>query len=163
MPVTKEAIVERLNSVPLPEGGTLISADLVRALQVEAGRVRFVIEAPDAATARGLDPVQQAAKAALHGLDGVTDVQIAVTAHAARAAAPQSGQGDPPQLGVGRHPTGKPEAKSIPASSASSPSAQARAAWASLLSLPIWRCPWRGRAGRWAFSTPIFTVRASRI
>ncbi len=114
MLLTKEAILERLHSVPLPGGGTLISADLVRALQINAGKVRFVIEAPDAATARTLAPVQQAAKAALRTLDGVTDVQIAVTAHAARAAASQSGQSEPPQLEVGRHPTGKPEPKTIP-------------------------------------------------
>jgi ATP-binding protein involved in chromosome partitioning len=114
MSVTQQAILERLKSVPLPQGGTLISADLVRAVQVEAGRVRFVIEAPDAATAHALEPVQQAAKAALRGLDGVKDVQIALTAHAARAAAPQSGQGKPPQLEIGRHPTGKPEPRSIP-------------------------------------------------
>jgi ATP-binding protein involved in chromosome partitioning len=114
MPVTPEAILERLKSVPLPDGGTLISADLVRALQIDAGKVRFVIEAANAATARALEPVQQAAKTALRGLDGVTGVQIALTAHAARAPAPQSGQGEPPQLEIGRHPTGRPKPKSIP-------------------------------------------------
>lgn len=38
MPVTKEAILERLNAVPLPDGGTLTSSDMLRALQVDGGQ-----------------------------------------------------------------------------------------------------------------------------
>jgi len=113
MTVTKETILAQLQTVPLPDGGNLISADMVRALQIEGGKVRFVLEAPDTASAQKLGPVQQAATAALRALDGVTDVQIVVTAHQTKAAN-TAGQGEPPQLEIGRHPTGKPEPKAIP-------------------------------------------------
>jgi len=122
MPVTKAAVLAQLQTIPLPQGGNLISADLIRALQIEGGQVRFVLEAPDSPAAQKLVPVQQAATAALRALEGVDDVQIAITAHRAGASAPQpgasaqagAGRGEPPQLEVGRHPTGKPEPKSIP-------------------------------------------------
>ncbi|WP_114964738.1 Mrp/NBP35 family ATP-binding protein [Alkalilacustris brevis] len=119
MPVTKEAILAQLNAVPLPDGRTLTGADMVRALQVDGGKVRFVIEAPDAATARRLPPVQKAAEQALRAMDGVGDVQIVLTAHKAKSPPPQqptggAGQGEPPQMEIGRHPTGKPALKPIP-------------------------------------------------
>ena len=49
MSATHEAVLARLAEVPLPGGGDLVSADMLRALEIENGRVRFVIEAPDAA------------------------------------------------------------------------------------------------------------------
>ena len=52
MDVTREKIVEALGQIALPDGKDLISADLVRALSVTDGAVRFVIEVPDPAVAR---------------------------------------------------------------------------------------------------------------
>ena len=119
MSATHEAVLARLAEVPLPGGGDLVSADMLRALQIKDGQVRFMIEAPDAATARSLGKVQQAAESALRGMQGVSDVQIVLTAHEAKSPPQQqpagsAGQGEPPQLEIGRHPSGKPEPRRIP-------------------------------------------------
>jgi ATP-binding protein involved in chromosome partitioning len=119
MSLSEETILARLGIVTLPDGRSLTDADMLRALQVDGGRVRFVIEAPDAATARDLSPVQEAAEKALRAMDGVDDVQIVLTAHEAKSLPPQqptegAGRGEPPQLEIGRHPGGRPEPKPIP-------------------------------------------------
>jgi ATP-binding protein involved in chromosome partitioning len=100
MALTRDDVLAALARIALPGGdGTLVSRDLVRALTVEHGQVRFVIEAADPDEARALMPVQAAAEAALRALPGVTGVQAVLTAHgpAARPA--------PPALKIGQHPT----------------------------------------------------------
>lgn len=97
MSVTRDAVEAALAAIPLPGGGTLGQADLVRALTVEAGAVRFVIEADSPEAARALEPVRAAAEAAVAALPGVARVQAMLTAHAARPA--------PPPLKIGGHPT----------------------------------------------------------
>lgn len=99
MTVTKEEILRALSGVALPGGGDLVSRDLIRALTVEGGLVRFVIEAESPEAARALGPVQGAAEAAVKGLAGVATVQVVMTAHgpAAKPAAPS--------LKIGQHPT----------------------------------------------------------
>ncbi|MDS9467214.1 Mrp/NBP35 family ATP-binding protein [Paracoccus sp. MBLB3053] len=115
MAISRERVLSELQQVAIPGGGNLISADLVRALVIEGGVVRFVIEAADADAARALGPVEADAERRLKSLPGVEQVQIVMTAPAAprRAGAPQgdvvarSGQGGeaPPSLKIGRHPT----------------------------------------------------------
>ena len=99
MSVTREAVLQALSQVGLPGGGDLVSRDLVRALVIEGGAVRFVIEAADPDAARALVPAQAAAEAALRAVPGVTGVQAVLTAHgpAAKPAAPS--------LKIGQHPT----------------------------------------------------------
>jgi ATP-binding protein involved in chromosome partitioning len=89
-----------LAGVGLPGGGDLVSRDLIRAVTVDGGTVRFVIEAESPEAARALGPVQAAAEAAVRQLDGVDSVQVVMTAHgpAAKPAAP-------PTLKIGQHPT----------------------------------------------------------
>lgn len=114
MPPERQDVLDALASIPLPSGGTLGSADLVRALTVTAeGAVRFVIEAPDAAAARGLDAVRQAAEAAVRDLPGVVSVSVVLTAHGpAPKPAPEAA---PPSLKIGRHATPQREGpQSIP-------------------------------------------------
>ncbi len=96
MPVTKDDILETLSRLELPDGGNLVSRDFIRAVVVEQGAVRFVIEAPDAQTAQRLGAIKQAAEQMVSGLDGVSSVAAVVTAHEQKA---------PPNLKVGRHPT----------------------------------------------------------
>ena len=88
-----------LAGVGLPGGGDLVSRDLIRALTVEGGAVRFVIEAESPEAARALGPVQAAAEAAVRAVPGVASVQVVMTAHgpAAKPAAPS--------LKIGQHPT----------------------------------------------------------
>ncbi|MBN8290520.1 Mrp/NBP35 family ATP-binding protein [Rhodobacter sp. NTK016B] len=111
---TRDEVLAVLARVTLPQGGDLVSRDLVRALVIDAGAVRFVIEAETPDEAKALEPVQAQAEAALKALPGVERVAIAMTAHgpAAKAPARQAPQGDPqgepPSLKIGRHPTAGP-------------------------------------------------------
>ena len=100
MTITSEQVTEALARVGLPDGGTLISRDLIRAVQIDADTVRFVIEAPDADAARQMEPVRAAAEAAVAAIPGVARVQAALTAHgpAAKPSTP------PPSLKIGGHP-----------------------------------------------------------
>ncbi len=89
MTPTRDTILATLSGIADPvAGGNIVASGLVRALQVEGGTVRFVMEiAPDAAAA--MAPVRAAAEAALRALPGVTQVQIAMTAHSAPKAPPE--------------------------------------------------------------------------
>ncbi|MGV8952551.1 MAG: P-loop NTPase [Cypionkella sp.] len=107
MALTREDVLAVLSQIAVP-GGTLVSQDLVRALQVDQGVVRFVIEAASPDQARSLAQAQAAAETALRALDGVTSVQVVMTAHGPAAKAPPLNP--PPNLGgqgvkIGQHPT----------------------------------------------------------
>lgn len=96
MALTRDSILQELARIRLPEGDTLLSRDMIRALSVDGGVVRFVIEAPDADTARKMANIRAAAEEVVSALPGVTSVSVVLTAHAAPAPAPN--------LKVGRHP-----------------------------------------------------------
>ena len=99
----EEAEIRRaLERITLPDGGNLIERDMIRALAVDGGQVRFVIEAPTPEMARQMGPVRDAAEAAVRALDGVTAAQVALTAHGPAAKAPPQ---KPPSLKIGGHPT----------------------------------------------------------
>jgi ATP-binding protein involved in chromosome partitioning len=100
LPVTRDDVLSALANISLPQGGTLGQADLIRALVVEGGQIRFVLEAPDADAARALSPVKDAAEAALRSLPGVTSVQIALTAHTQAHGEKVAA----PSLKIGGHP-----------------------------------------------------------
>ncbi|HLQ17784.1 MAG TPA: P-loop NTPase, partial [Tabrizicola sp.] len=99
MAVDRDQVLAVLAGVRHPDGGDLVGRDLIRALVVEGGVVRFVIEAATPDEARALGPAQAEAEAKLKALPGVTSVQVVMTAHgpAAKAA--------PPTLKIGQHPT----------------------------------------------------------
>ncbi len=99
MSVTKADVEAALERVSLPDGKSLMTHDLVRALRVEGGTVRFVIEAPSAEVARQMGPLRDAAEKVVTDLPGVTQATVALTAHgpAAKPAAP-------PSLKIGGHP-----------------------------------------------------------
>lgn len=98
MAVTREEIMDALARLDLPDGGSLVSRDMIRALGIDGDRVQFVIEAPDAGVAAKMEPQRQAAEAAVKALAGVGSVSVVLTAH---GPAPKA----PPSLKVGRHPT----------------------------------------------------------
>jgi len=99
MTVDRDAVTRVLAGIAVPGGGDLASRDLIRALSVEGGVIRFVIEAATPDEARALGPAQAEAEARLKALPGVSSVQVVMTAHgpAAKAA--------PPSLKIGQHPT----------------------------------------------------------
>ncbi|WP_417523543.1 P-loop NTPase [Marinovum sp.] len=95
----EDLIRKELAKFELPGGGDLISRDLIRALSIEDGLVRYVIEAPSADMARQMEPLRAATERAVAALPGVREVRAVLTAHEAKA---------PPSLKVGGHP--KPQA-----------------------------------------------------
>jgi ATP-binding protein involved in chromosome partitioning len=97
MAATRDDILATLARITLPGGGDAVSRDLIRALSIEGGQVRFVIEAADADEARKLSAAQPVMEAALRALPGVDAVQIVLTAHGPAA--------KPPTLKIGQHPT----------------------------------------------------------
>ncbi|AXI46002.1 sodium:proton antiporter [Sulfitobacter sp. SK012] len=99
MSVTKAQIEAALARVTLPDGRDLLAHDLIRALTVQDGAVRFVIEAPSAEVAQQMGPLRDAAEKVVREVPGVTSASVALTAHgpAAKPAAP-------PSLKIGGHP-----------------------------------------------------------
>ena len=96
-----QKIRDRLAEITLPDGGNLISRDMIRALTCENGVARFVIEAPSPEIARQMEPLRQAAERAVAALEGVTEAHAALTAHG-------PAEKPAPSLKVGGHP--KPQA-----------------------------------------------------
>ncbi|WP_305972087.1 MULTISPECIES: Mrp/NBP35 family ATP-binding protein [unclassified Mameliella] len=92
----KEAVEAALERVDLPDGGNLISRDMIRALRVEDGVVRFVIEAPSAELARRMEPLRAIAQKATEAVPGVTSASVVLSAPTEAKA--------PPQLKMGGHP-----------------------------------------------------------
>ena len=123
MSPTQEAVKAELARLDLPDGGNLISRDMIRALSIEGGAVRFVIEAPSPDMAKHMEPLRAAAERAVMALEGVTSASAALTAHgpAAKApslkigghAKPQEGKMNPPgvkaviAIGSGKGGVGK--------------------------------------------------------
>lgn len=97
MAVDRDRVMQVLGGIAHPGGGDLAGRDLIRALSVEDGVVRFVIEAGSPEEARALAPAQAEAEARLRALPGVTSVQVVMTAHGPAA--------KPPSLKIGQHPT----------------------------------------------------------
>ncbi len=98
MSITREAVLETLKSFTDPASGKdLVSADLVRALTVDEGVIRFVIEVPEQSQGVAMEPVRVSAVEALEALPGVAKVTALLTAHSAPK--------PPPDLQIGRHPT----------------------------------------------------------
>ncbi|ARJ68640.1 Mrp/NBP35 family ATP-binding protein [Paracoccus contaminans] len=118
---TRDDVIRELAEVPVPGGRNLVDADLVRALQVGGDEVRFVIEAPDAALARALEPARAEAERRLRAL-GFARVGIVTTAQAGPAPrvtarsgeGAAKGAGAPPALKLGRHPVPQAGPQAIP-------------------------------------------------
>ena len=103
MTVTRGDIMAILSRIGTPAGGDLVARDMIRALTIDGGQVRFVIEAPSPEEARGLGPAQVAAEMAVKALPGVSEVQVILTAHGPAGKQPVTNL--PPSLKIGQHPT----------------------------------------------------------
>lgn len=110
----EQQIRTALSQVVLPGGGDLLSRDMIRALHLDDGAVRFVIEAADAAQAQGLAAVRKAAEQAVASLDGVASVSVVLTAPTAPAGTTASPGTPPPSLKLGRHPTPQKGPEPVP-------------------------------------------------
>ena len=103
MTVTRSDIEAELKRLELPDGGNLMSRDMVRALTVDGDEVRFVIEAPSPELAQKMEPLRSAAERAVLSVAGVNKATVALTAHGPAAKAPT---GPAPNLKIGGHPKG---------------------------------------------------------
>lgn len=104
MSITRETVLGEIADIALPQGGVLGQADILRALTVEDGLIRFVLEVADADAARAMAGVEAEARARLSRLPGVRQVQVVMTAPAAPA----------PSLKVGGHPRPQAGPQAIP-------------------------------------------------
>lgn len=88
MSVTRDAVLTALKTIEDPAGqGDIVASGVMRALNVDDGKVRFVLEI-DPAKAQAYEPVQARAEALVKDLPGVSDVSVVMTAHSAPAAPP---------------------------------------------------------------------------
>ena len=96
MSASRETVLAALREVADPVGGKdIVTAGMVRALSVEGGTVRFVLEI-DPARAAKMEPARAEAEARVKALPGVSEVSVVMTAHA--------GAPKPPDLKIGGHP-----------------------------------------------------------
>jgi ATP-binding protein involved in chromosome partitioning len=107
MTVNRDTVERLLAQIAVPGGGTLASRDLVRALTVDEGGIRFVIEAASPDEAKALGAARTEAEARLKAL-GAGNVSIVVTAHGPVQKPP------PPTLKIGGHPTPQPPGQTGP-------------------------------------------------
>nr|WP_154149274.1 iron-sulfur cluster carrier protein ApbC [Roseovarius bejariae] len=82
--VTRESVLEALKQITDPVSGSdVVSAGIIRGLNVEGETVRFVLEI-DPAKSQAYEPVRDAAEAAVKAL-GASEVSAVLTAHSAKA------------------------------------------------------------------------------
>ncbi len=103
MSVTKEMVLKALRIVPLPGGGDPVSRDLIRALAVESGVVRFVLEGD---SPEMLEAARPAIEAAVRALPGVSSLSVVIPA------GPAKGMGAGPK--IGGHPTPQAGPMAVP-------------------------------------------------
>jgi len=105
----KNKILEVLETISIPNGKNLVSADVIRALNVSQGDISFVIEVegPDVSA---FNEIVQQAKQKLEQIDGVTQVSIVLTSHVKEA---KTGSSNPPKLTLGGHPRPQEKASAV--------------------------------------------------
>nr|WP_255702861.1 Mrp/NBP35 family ATP-binding protein [Roseivivax sp. GX 12232] len=91
-----------LKDVEDPAGGDLVGQGRIKALNVEGGAVRFVLEVP-ADKGEAYKPVREAAEGAVKALEGAEQVSVVMTAHSAPKPPPDlKGAGKPKPQGPQR-------------------------------------------------------------
>lgn len=88
MTTIAEAVETALRTLELPDGGDLVSRNMIRALRIEEGIARFVIEAPSPEIAALMEPLRVAAERVVAEVPGITGVSAALTAHTPEKKAP---------------------------------------------------------------------------
>ncbi|MCF6273535.1 MAG: Mrp/NBP35 family ATP-binding protein [Rhodobacteraceae bacterium] len=87
---TREEVLAALKEVKNPGGNDIVSAGMVKALTVDNGAVRFVLEVPGA-QAKAFKSIHKAAEDAAKSVNGVGAVSVVMTAHSAPQAPPDLG------------------------------------------------------------------------
>ncbi|WP_299616080.1 Mrp/NBP35 family ATP-binding protein [uncultured Tateyamaria sp.] len=86
MSTGREQVLDVLKGIEAP-GGDIVSSGVMRALSVDGGTVRFVMEI-NPAQAADYEAVKTAAEAAVGALDGIESVSIILTGHTDKAPPP---------------------------------------------------------------------------
>ncbi len=83
MTLERDSVLEALKQITDPASGSdIVTAGVMRALSIEGGTIRFVLEInPD--RAKEYEAVQALAEAAVKGLDGAEIVSVVMTGHSA--------------------------------------------------------------------------------
>ena len=83
MTLERDSVLEALKQITDPASGSdIVTSGVMRALSIEGGTIRFVLEInPD--RAKEYEAVQAMAEAAVKGLDGVETVSVVMTGHSA--------------------------------------------------------------------------------
>jgi len=93
MSVTREQVLEALRTIEDPfSKKDIVTAEIVRALTVEDGDVRFVMEV-ESAQGVAMEAVRTVAVEKLEALDGIGKVSALLTAHSSPSAPPDLGGG----------------------------------------------------------------------
>lgn len=80
MSVTKETVIEKLRTIPGPDGsGDIVSQGLVSDIFIADGKAFFSITVP-AARARELEPLRETAERAVKSIPGIVGAMVALTA-----------------------------------------------------------------------------------
>ncbi len=80
MSVTKETVIEKLRTIPGPDGsGDIVSLGLVSDIFIADGKAFFSITVP-AARARELEPLRETAERAVKSITGIVGAMVALTA-----------------------------------------------------------------------------------
>ena len=96
MTITRDEIFATLAQITDPiSGKDIVAAEIVRALTIEGGEVRFIMEVASE-HGKAMEAVRAVAVRAVESLPGVSKVSALLTAHTAKA---------PPNLTIGRHAT----------------------------------------------------------
>ncbi len=104
---TEDRILNALRMVVDPtKGKDIVTAGMISGLSISGDNVSFAIEVDPAEGAK-LEPLRQAAEAAVKRLDGVGSVMAALTAHSDTPSAPAP-KGPAPDLGTRAKPGDKP-------------------------------------------------------
>ena len=94
---TEDRILNALRMVVDPsKGKDIVTAGMVSGLSISGDTVSFAIEVDPSEGAK-LEPLRQAAEAAVKRLDGVGAVMAALTAHSETPSAPQAAPSAPAQ------------------------------------------------------------------
>lgn len=108
MAVDREDVLKVLSGLVMPNGRSIVEADIVRALTIEGDRVRFLLEV-DPKDGPRMEPLREAAERAVSKMPGVAAVNVLLTAHSDAPKAPPA----PPSLKFGGHAKPAPDHQKI--------------------------------------------------
>lgn len=105
MSLLQNDVLSALKTIKLPDGSDMVSSGFIKALRIENGVVKFVIEAPNTSMAEAISKYKAQAEKAILAIEGITSVQIVISAHNDNVPQSTKDNKNPASLKIGRHPT----------------------------------------------------------